>query len=234
MVHVLDGTEHAYGREGWKPCESCPQHDRLAASLVYRHMASRGPNRSIPLFASGIRGGFFIRPALVHLRCAYSTDGGSRFKSNGCIGCLGKGCHADGWCVPRSVSSLVPALLQKTQNIREPPSGQPHTHRLVILGNSTEECARPQAVWQAAFHVALCGRKAWPPDELEGMLLALQQLRQNIGPCGPSFGTWSDPNIELVVNTTQWQLPSGETADNRLHAPDQFAHTFLTLVPPWQ
>jgi hypothetical protein len=206
LLHVLDGTEHGAG-QAWKPCEACPLANRLATSLVYKRMASRGPNHTIPVFANGIRGGFILRPQQARLRCAYPVDGGTRFKSDGCNGCLGKGCHADGWCTPYNVSSLVPSFLWKTQRVHESTSGH-HSHRSVVLGNSTDECAWPQARWQAARHAAWCGRKAWPPSELTTMLLTLQQLAVNVGPCGPAFGQWSDPNIELIINTTHWPVPA--------------------------
>lgn len=211
LVHVVDYTEHE--AEPWRPCEGCAHANRVAASLAYGRMVGRGVNGSIPLFASGTRGGVIVRPGSARLRCSYPGDGRSRFKSDGCIGgCIVRGCHARTWCSPVAKADTVALHLRRPLVVPESEGavemGARRRGRRVVLGNSTEACARPQAEWLASKSAAACQQKAWPPAKLQQMLAALEEMARPVGPCGPAYGRWSETYSEMVLNSTHWPLPA--------------------------
>lgn len=128
LVHVIDGSEDA--REPWLPAArlgfSRVLHDRLPASLIYagleRIWTDEGCTRvclrfngTIPMpLGEGMRGGYVLQPMANQVRCAFPSDGGSRFKPDGCA-CKAMSLvqtHASAeiddcnrWCEPKSAKA---------------------------------------------------------------------------------------------------------------------------------
>lgn len=108
LLHGFDHTENA--AEQWRGCSSRPHPaggndcetfgNRFSASIIWRGMLTQGGGAatSIPLFGSA--GGVIYRPAATTIICAYTADGGSRGKPDGCGDnfCDSARSARDAWC----------------------------------------------------------------------------------------------------------------------------------------
>ena len=206
FIHVWDVLEDP--QAPWLPClrPECKQFsrgrlDRLPSSLIYRNMPNRGKNESIPMFADGLRGGLLLRPTSAQVRCAYPSDGHSRWNSDGCacpfLPDVAKGKRrADDcsrWCDDPVATAKEPNARGVNLDVKE----------------------------------LRCGGRPWRPATLQDMLTRAQRVgmdqRGPWGGLGRDSWTGSENN-EVVVSASQWNASaSAQHADRNASAPSLVA-----------
>jgi hypothetical protein len=201
FIHVWDLLEDPAAP--WLPClrPDCKHFergrlDRLPSSLIYRSMPNRGKNDSIPMFSDGLRGGLILRPTPSQVRCAYPSDGHSRWNADGCacpfVGDVAKGKRrADDcsrWCDNPEASGRE-ARLVAPQHVRE----------------------------------LRCGGRPWRPSKMKAMLSRAQHV--GMDERMPWGGKWTgSENNEVIISASTWNASAiDQTADWNASMPSLIA-----------
>ena len=120
VLRQFDNTESH--EEPWRGCPRGGPTDsnndcnifgnRLSASVIFPEQRRGSIDASIPLFA--VSSGVIFNPTAIGITCAYSNDGGSRGRSDGCgtDWCPATRGATDGWCDgrPHAPANLKNAL----------------------------------------------------------------------------------------------------------------------------
>jgi len=197
LLHGFDHTENQ--KERWRGCSArahpdgggdCEQFgNRFSASIIFRGMltAGGGAAAQIPLFGSA--GGIIFSPPATKIICAYTADGGSRGKRDGCGDdfCDSARSAHDPWCdgrphLPRDLSNVLRGYVEQKRT----------SYNEIIVDTAALADYLPDSI-EAIFYVASGGRQ----EEEDA-----RQVHRQFHAAFPALGVDSVPLVRLDLHDT--------------------------------